>query len=593
LFCTARCHKGNTNCTNCDNANICDDDDDDDDDDNNDEVDDDEVDDDEEIDDNKEVDDDDLDHDESNNNNHNDHGDTTDGKISNNNVSTDIDNTTDNIANVNVARYPGQISINSTNNIVDQVPPATDALSGSGQQPLETPSFVDSSRGRLESSSTTSIFDESTPEYDSDRAERRKHTDILSPKGQVCNETIKLGDEILYYDAIATVGDPYRLCTGIVTGLSPDTNYIVQVNTGDVIHSNRPVKRLREMNSEGSLVAINERCRMRDSAHFRCVAGGSATAGITEQARHITEVFRHTNNELRRKGVSADDLRQTPRTMSNQLVGDQGFLNCNCKGKCDNKRCGCRKKGFYCTAHCHRGNTKCTNCDNANICDDDDDDDDNDAANNNNHNDLGDSGCDNIEGAEEEEHDDNKDGVYIDNDDNGDVIMHLDKEDKDEVDDLQQHATTNNTNNNNNFSHQSILDNNNNNNFCHQSILDNNNNNFSHQSILDNNNNNNNNSLSHQSILDLANQYVTSPSNHVEHKQNHLALKALASSNVTSLPPQVGMGQLQCPHVWIDNCPTKSGKALQLLKWRGMSQFQQEFLTGIALAFGGEPAEKL
>ena len=153
--------------------------------------------------------------------------------------------------------------------------------------------------------------------------------------------------------------------------------------------------------------------------------------------------------------------------------------------------------------------------------------------------------------------------------------MQLVKDDKDAVNELQQqnedmnenprqismNETTNNTNNNDNFSHQLIL-------------------------------NNNKNNVSHQLILNLANQSVTSPSNCVERNQNYLALKAFANSNVTSLPPQVGKGQLTCPHVWIDNCPTKSGKALQLLKWRGMSQYQQEFLSGIALAYGGETADK-
>jgi len=99
------------------------------------------------------------------------------------------------------------------------------------------------------------------------------------------------------------------------------------------------------------------------------------------------------------------------------------------------------------------------------------------------------------------------------------------------------------------------------------------------------NNSNNNDNYFDQSILDLANQYVTSPSNYVEHNQNEEAMKAVANSNVTYLPPQAGKGQLPCPSIWIDNCPTKTAKALQLLKWRVMSQYQQELLCGIAGAY--------
>ena len=105
------------------------------------------------------------------------------------------------------------------------------------------------------------------------------------------------------------------------------------------------------------------------------------------------------------------------------------------------------------------------------------------------------------------------------------------------------------------------------------------------------NSSNNNDNYFDQSILDLANQYVTAPSNNVEHNQNNAAMEAVANSNVTYLPPQAGKGQLPCPPMWIDNCTTKTAKALQLLKWRGMSQYQQELLCGIALAYEDrEPA---
>ena len=171
-----------------------------------------------------------------------------------------------------------------------------------------------------ESSSVSS--DGSILEYDIDREERRKFTDIYD-KTRICRETLKLGDEIQYYDPIAIVGDHHRLRTGIVTCLTPDSDYIVQVNTGDPIHSNRPVKRVRERNSKGDLVEIKQKCRMRTSAEFRCLAGGSTTAGITENVRQMTGIFCRTNNMLGMVGVSAVDLRHTPRTKMKQTSKDK------------------------------------------------------------------------------------------------------------------------------------------------------------------------------------------------------------------------------------------------------------------------------
>ena len=52
------------------------------------------------------------------------------------------------------------------------------------------------------------------------------------------------------------------------------------------------------------------------------------------------------------RGLPTMSLRKASRMQS--MVGGQGFSKCNCRGKCDNKRCGCRRKGLYCTARCHK-----------------------------------------------------------------------------------------------------------------------------------------------------------------------------------------------------------------------------------------------
>ena len=174
----------------------------------------------------------------------------------------------------------------------------------------------------MDSSSTSS--DESIEEYDSHRAERRKFTDIYDV-GRICRETLKMGDEIQYYDPMGIVGNIHNVRTAIVTGITPDCDYIVHVSTGDPITCNRPVRRVRERNSDGDLVAINEKCRWRSSAHFRCDASGSTTASadsIIDNAKHITEVLHRTNNLLQMVGVSAVDLRTTPKLKSKQTSKD-------------------------------------------------------------------------------------------------------------------------------------------------------------------------------------------------------------------------------------------------------------------------------
>jgi len=629
--------------------------------------------------------------------------------------------------------------------------------------------------------------DGSISEYDIDREERRKFTEIYD-KTRICRETLKLGDEIQYYDPIGIVGDPNRLCTGIVTCLTPDSDYIVQVNTGDPIHSNRPVKRVRERNSEGDLVAIKRKCRMRTSAEFRCFAGGSATAGITENVRQMTGIIRRTNNMLGMAGVSAVDLRQTPRTNSKQtskqkqknvstvvyivcvdqsiqeslmiqpsflqydstnndedgdsanddhvndnvcmyrrrlreaatvnvqkqaakvfqrlkdnghanyklddvvqvlipkqdraktdrhclvgvvvevqeknstcriavkggvldrciayhylkqlppnsnnvrlhgleteleswrglptmslrtasrmqsMMGGQGFSKCNCRGKCDNKRCSCQRKGLYCTARCHKGNGKCTNCDTDGNSDNSNNNNEDNNNNNNNTNNNSNINNDCNRNADdralindwERQHtgEDQQDRVWRlnDVDNTPDYIIaaygrmgHIQSTTA-TTDSNEGHislSTTARTKTTATTDSEIIANFNidNLNIDCYPSQL------TFHATT---NSSNNNDNYFDQSILDLANQYVTAPSNNVEHNQNNAAMQAVANSNVTYLPPQAGKGQLPCPPIWIDNCTTKPAKALQLLKWRGMSQYQQELLCGVALAYEDiEPA---
>ena len=43
------------------------------------------------------------------------------------------------------------------------------------------------------------------------------------------------------------------------------------------------------------------------------------------------------------------------------ITGGQGFLKCNCSGKCE-RNCKCKQNGVFCNSRCHKGvvNSQCT-----------------------------------------------------------------------------------------------------------------------------------------------------------------------------------------------------------------------------------------
>jgi hypothetical protein len=60
------------------------------------------------------------------------------------------------------------------------------------------------------------------------------------------------------------------------------------------------------------------------------------------------------------QGMARIKEREAARVVS--AVGGQGHsVRCDCRGKCDSKRCKCVKEGVYCSSKCHRGNACCEN----------------------------------------------------------------------------------------------------------------------------------------------------------------------------------------------------------------------------------------
>ena len=52
-------------------------------------------------------------------------------------------------------------------------------------------------------------------------------------------------------------------------------------------------------------------------------------------------------------------LRQA--AIMNSVVGGQGMKKCNCKTKCDTKRCTCKKNGYHCNSKCKCLSSGCIN----------------------------------------------------------------------------------------------------------------------------------------------------------------------------------------------------------------------------------------
>ena len=61
------------------------------------------------------------------------------------------------------------------------------------------------------------------------------------------------------------------------------------------------------------------------------------------------------------RGAAKLTEREAARHMSS--VNGQGVTSCGCGGKCVTKQCTCVKEKVFCNSRCHKGNTKCENCD--------------------------------------------------------------------------------------------------------------------------------------------------------------------------------------------------------------------------------------
>ena len=85
-----------------------------------------------------------------------------------------------------------------------------------------------------------------------------------------CNETIVLGGEIHYYHFMAVAGTPGAMCIVKVTAIEPDNKYNIKVSSGDPISRGSKIKRAKELNSSGDLVAILGKRKWQSCERHQC-----------------------------------------------------------------------------------------------------------------------------------------------------------------------------------------------------------------------------------------------------------------------------------------------------------------------------------
>ena len=79
-----------------------------------------------------------------------------------------------------------------------------------------------------------------------------------------------LGDEIHYCHFMAVVGTPGAMHIAKVTAIDPDDEYMINVSSGDPISWGSKIKRARELNSTGDLVAILGKRKWQSCERHQC-----------------------------------------------------------------------------------------------------------------------------------------------------------------------------------------------------------------------------------------------------------------------------------------------------------------------------------
>ena len=157
----------------------------------------------------------------------------------------------------------------------------------------------DATRKAVETDSSSSSSDDSDSSY------------LDQPWSTKCNEVIAIGDEINYFHFMVVHGTLSAMSTGRVTALNPHNDYMITLNTGDVIPSGAIIQRVREIDSSGALVPISGKRKWQDCTMFQCQAGGTKTGlsdAVYARSARVSGVFNAIADSLVDKGLPVASL---------------------------------------------------------------------------------------------------------------------------------------------------------------------------------------------------------------------------------------------------------------------------------------------
>jgi hypothetical protein len=138
-------------------------------------------------------------------------------------------------------------------------------------------------------------------------------SDESSELCEKCDEIIAIGDEINYYHFMVVMGTPGAMSTGKVTSIDPDNEYMISTCTGDLIPRGSLIRRVREPNSSGDLVAISGKRYWRSCESYQCKAAlddNALSNALYAKSARLSGVFHAITDSLVQSGVPRDLFRE-------------------------------------------------------------------------------------------------------------------------------------------------------------------------------------------------------------------------------------------------------------------------------------------
>ena len=116
---------------------------------------------------------------------------------------------------------------------------------------------------------------------------------------------------------------PGALCIAKFTAIDPDDEYMIKVSTGDPITRGSKIKRARELNSSGDLVAISGKRKWRLCETYQCAETYNDNAlsdAVYAKSARISGIFNAIATSLVEKGAPTDIFRRLSGPAPTMLV---------------------------------------------------------------------------------------------------------------------------------------------------------------------------------------------------------------------------------------------------------------------------------